>query len=975
MTVLILGLVCLGPCRLAGQASRGNADLSAGMIGKFPEANFEQQAGKGPAPMGPSAYQSPVPDRIRLNGENPSTRDILYSNAYYIIQADSTNLIGIHDASGNPVITGICYSAAYGVEGNNSGPVIGAGANSMEVNPDEAARFSPGAAEIRSGAYNNSLMGNVVITGVSGNTIYFSPPLSAPLEEAYTPNRRILQITHQFNELELVSVSVEPDLNGNTAVIINGTTAVATVQIRLVCADGSPEINIAVNTTYLAPASLFYETIELISAQPVTEIYKKNRQREQLDLASDHWLDKQGVKFGSGSSCSTVYHTPEVSSLEYIHSTNTLRVNLDHMDDHHYRWLTATGTLAANRRYRDRNCSVYGWGDQRTNGFALTVGIDISVPRLMLNPDGYLATYVFTEHADGGTLATHKALAFGNSGISSVSGATGGFAYYGLPMTKSVFHVWKTGDSNVALTGHADSAEFGAFCDDLSQNGGFEICSHSPSYQSNSPAEVSSALAYMGPQFGLRTWIDHSADFNREDFSADGLDPASANYCKDLWEAHGVSYFWQYASEDNQILWENGAGDILRGAGDPGARTPLWWRHPTVTADFVTWASDLMASSVTYDAADWKAKLSAANLNELVNDGGVVVNHGYWVNAAGYSSFMTRTGTAPNYVYQLKSDFNDALSVLKSYNDAGCLNVSTVREMLDYWLALENVDLTFIDEATVIVTNYNAADIEGLALAIPTPTWLRIDGQIPEQKIVGSDTVFWFNLAGGASSTITLAEGPEISVDPIYLDFGVVPVGSSTMSQLTIHNTGSVDLNLSQAFFTGAVAYFELSEPFSSLVLPPGAQATFNVRFAPQQVGSITDTLVIVNDSRNQPLLKVRLMGIGESVPLQIPQNVVITVSGIDVHLSWDAVTQNIYNLPVTPDYYFVFSCHDPYGTFIYHGATPTLQYNFPLTALYQPRMFYRVVAYKYYGRGVFDPSAYGLVQGMREEEVSRLLP
>ena len=37
--------------------------------------------------------------------------------------------------------------------------------------------------------------------------------------------------------------------------------------------------------------------------------------------------------------------------------------------------------------------------------------------------------------------------------------------------------------------------------------------------------------------------------------------------------------------------------------------------------------------------------------------------------------------------------------------------------------------------------------------------------------------------------------------------------------------------------------------------------------------------------------------------------------------------------------------------------------------------MFYRVKAYKYYGRGVFDLASLGLEPGMPEEQVLRLLP
>ncbi len=216
---------------------------------------------------------------------------------------------------------------------------------------------------------------------------------------------------------------------------------------------------------------------------------------------------------------------------------------------------------------------------------------------------------------------------------------------------------------------------------------------------------------------------------------------------------------------------------------------------------------------------------------------------------------------------------------------------------------------------------------------------------------------------------IELVSAPHLNFGNIWLE------EQSAWQPVTLSNTGNVDLTLSAAYFANMSANFELSEPFSEMVLPPGAVDSLRVRFAPQQVGAVSDTLVIVNNSANQPLVKIRLTGTGEYVPLAVPQNMVIIMAGNDVHLAWDAVTMNLHDQPVTPDYYLVFSSADPYATFVYHGATPGLQYRFPMAGFLQPRMFYRVVAYKYYGRGVFDPEAWGLVPGLREEEVFRLLP
>ncbi len=217
-----------------------------------------------------------------------------------------------------------------------------------------------------------------------------------------------------------------------------------------------------------------------------------------------------------------------------------------------------------------------------------------------------------------------------------------------------------------------------------------------------------------------------------------------------------------------------------------------------------------------------------------------------------------------------------------------------------------------------------------------------------------------------------------------HMSFGNVWLEEqSAWQQAILYNTGNVDLTLSEAYFTGTVANFELSEPFSSQVLPPGAQATFNVRFAPQQVGAISDTLVIVNNSANQPLLKVRLTGTGEYVPLQIPQNVQVVMDGYDAVISWDPVTQNLHGQPVTPDRYIVLYSEWPYenNELIYYYLTSStgLSATHHEVALFRDNMFYKVKAIKFY-RGDMPPAELdawlesNLTPGMREEEVSHLL-
>ena len=90
-------------------------------------------------------------------------------------------------------------------------------------------------------------------------------------------------------------------------------------------------------------------------------------------------------------------------------------------------------------------------------------------------------------------------------------------------------------------------------------------------------------------------------------------------------------------------------------------------------------------------------------------------------------------------------------------------------------------------------------------------------------------------------------------------------------------------------------------------------------------------------------------------VPPQAPEGVnVNTSNGIDAILTWQPVTQTIYNTPITPDGYIVLYNESPYEHdehFYYYLWDVTSGTSFTHGGVMRRRaeMFYRVVAYKDY--------------------------
>jgi hypothetical protein len=179
---------------------------------------------------------------------------------------------------------------------------------------------------------------------------------------------------------------------------------------------------------------------------------------------------------------------------------------------------------------------------------------------------------------------------------------------------------------------------------------------------------------------------------------------------------------------------------------------PDYWRHPTRSDDFIHWPT----STVLYIENDqlWDYFFNDRNLIAFVENWSVEMNHCYpaWVDPK--KSFWTYDADL-NIVAQ--PGFNRTLKKMARLKNEGQLNVTTVREFLDYQLLLENIDYQLLADGRVRVTNNNLQDVKGLSFATKAKAVL-VDRLKPAQKISGDDLIFWFDLKAGSSSTIRVIE-------------------------------------------------------------------------------------------------------------------------------------------------------------------------------------------------------------------------
>jgi len=183
----------------------------------------------------------------------------------------------------------------------------------------------------------------------------------------------------------------------------------------------------------------------------------------------------------------------------------------------------------------------------------------------------------------------------------------------------------------------------------------------------------------------------------------------------------------------------------------------------------------------------------------------------------------------------------------------------------------------------------------------------------------------------------------SLNVGTAYIDY------FSDSDELRISNTGTANLILESASFLNSFTPFSIISPTMPCTIPEGDSLAIEIRFTPQNHGTMTDSLFIYNNSNNMPIASIRLTGNGIIVPPIPPVIEQISIVGFDVVIGWSAVTETIFNTPISPDYYFIYHSYDPYNSYTLMALTQNLSYTHPNIALGARRMFYKVTAVKFY--------------------------
>ena len=525
---------------------------------------------------------------------------------------------------------------------------------------------------------------------------------------------------------------------------------------------GNPDAVISRYTRFKITFNKDIKLLRMAFVMPLPEgkltVYRKNQHIDSTDFQKSYYLDREGFTIKNDSLGMSVYHHLGISSLQLDTDTRTACFNIDYWRDHpliHYPMRADTVDYFEDISYRSIRKGETLQGEIRVFNNAMD-----DLPRLMPVWDGYQSAFIFTEHADWTDLRTHRAVLFGNEHITKPEDAVGGFCYFNIPVTKSVFYWNPDNITNAETSGGRFPGLIASIKTDNElykllkaiKKEGFEICLHSPEIYTTIPSEFPKAMRFMKKQFGTVSWIDHGynngPEKNREDMVCDGLLPDSPQYAAQLWKENGVRYLWNAYYEENRMEKYNFDSHFVQpydGFGDALPNRQIT-TLPNGDKDFLLWSTS--STLEINEDFEWYYFFDSIRLQRLVDQHNVFIAHTYpaWSNP--YRAFWQYN---ENGTIVAMPGFNFALSQLAHFRDEKKILPTTIEQYLSYYEKLNSIEYTIIDHNTIQLTNPNE-DIHGLTLLCAKP--IIVEGKTIDFRKVDEGYLVWFDL--GKFETVTI---------------------------------------------------------------------------------------------------------------------------------------------------------------------------------------------------------------------------
>ncbi len=579
--------------------------------------------------------------------------------------------------------------------------------------------------------------------------------INAIPQPSYLPDNEVLHYkTFKFLGNRFIPVLEYINAQGDTV----SDPSMAYYDFQLDGNENEDHITIKINSTFLEDLQLLRLAFILPFPEGQLSVYRRNQHIDTTHFQNSYYLDREGFSITNDSLSLCTYHNMGISSLQLDTDNRYACFNIDYWRDHpllHYPMRADTSDYFEDISYRNVKA-----GEVLTGYIDFYNSVPDELPRLMPVWDGYQSAFIFTEHADWTDIRTHRAVLFGNENITKPEDAIGGFCYFNIPVTKSVFY-WNPDNVTNEKTSNGlfkrpvasikTDKEFYKLLKTIKKQD-FEICLHTPEVYTTLPDEFPKAMRFMRRQFDTKSWIDHGynngPDKNREDLVCDGLLPDSPQYAAELWKKNGVRYLWNAYYEENRMESHNFDGHFVQpfdGFGDALPNRQIT-TLPNGDKDFLLWSTP--STLEVNEDREWYYYFDSIRLQRLVDQHNVFITHVYpaWSNP--YRAFWqyNENGTAV-----AMPGFNFALSQLAHFRDEKKILPTTIEQYLSYYEKLNSIEYLIIDNKTIQLTNPNEA-IKGLTLLCTKP--IVVEGKIIDFRKVDEGYLVWFDL--GKNETVTI---------------------------------------------------------------------------------------------------------------------------------------------------------------------------------------------------------------------------
>lgn len=556
---------------------------------------------------------------------------------------------------------------------------------------------------------------------------------------------------NQYFEWKLVQSGATPVILQNENELAR-TTLEIFYKDEIFYNDTSSNVRFEITSEFLKEFEISRFSMILPFAGNDFTVYRSNLHVDTVACQDEYYLDQEGFSFRKGEKQLNLYHPKSLSSIQLDAKTSTAILNIDYELDHpmiHYPARTDTVEYYENISKRKVKA-----GDIMTASFDMSYTQRIDLPRFMPVWDGYESAIIFTEHADWTDLRTHRAVCFGNESVTCADSAVGGYVYYGIPLTKSVFYSNPDGIINIGQNrefpnSHCTIKTDPDFFDFLKQlkDKGFEICLHTPEQYTATRDNLYKALAFMKENFGSPTWIDHGYNNsfinNREDLVCDGLNKFSPYYALDAWRKNGVRYLWNAAYEElkpfDDWTFNNNIQRPYPFFGD-ALPHPRFMRAP-FDGNMLMWSTEYTLEPGEF----WNYYLSQNMLETVVESRSAYIAHVYspWVTTArGFWDMENGQIVA-------KSDMNKALERIANLREQHLMLPTTIEKYLKYQEQLQNIDYQYDKDDHVVLTNNNSDTIHGFTLISKSPIDIEMEFYEPfpdfHQRESSGEYMIWFD--------------------------------------------------------------------------------------------------------------------------------------------------------------------------------------------------------------------------------------